>query len=111
MVAIDSKKRLIGKAVLEKVASDILHEQSKPLGYEARLDNLVEHLSGVIDAHCILLQRALCVHCGNDVPLVFVDKWGEWLHNGELTCIAGRARDIMGIDPETIHDMETYSAR
>ncbi len=111
MVVVNSKKRLIGKAVLKKVAEDILTEQHGIMGYDNRVQNLTEHLAGVIDAHCILLQRELCVHCGNDVPLVYVDRWGEWLHNGEITCIAGTARGIMGIDPDTLHDSENYSAR
>ena len=110
MAVVDSSKRLIGKAVLKQVAADILREQHDTMGYDNRLQNLTDHLAGVIDAHCILLQRALCIHCGNDVPLVYVEKWGEWLHNGEITCIAGTARDIMGLDPDTLHDSENYSA-
>ncbi len=110
MVVVNSKKRLISSDVLKLVAADILKEQHDTMGYENRLQDLTDHLAGVIDAHCIMLQRALCVHCGNDVPLVYVEKWGDWLHNGELTCIAGPAREIMGLDPETLHDSENYSA-
>lgn len=107
---VDETKRLIPDEVLETVASDTLHEQSNLLGYERRLDHLTEVLAGLLDAHCILLQKALCVHCGNDVPLKYVEKWGEYLHNGELTCLSARSMGIMGVDPERLHVKEEPDA-
>lgn len=100
---VDSNKRVIPIETIHALACDILEhleEIDDPLKREA---HLVEHLAGLIDAHCILLQRALCVHCGNGIPLEYIAKWDDWLHNGELTCVAGRARDIMGIDPKEQH--------
>lgn len=107
---VDETKRLIPDGVLEKVASDTLLEQSNLIGYEERLYHLTEVLAGLIDAHCVLLQRELCVHCGNDVPLVYVEKWGEYLHDGELTCIAAKPMEIMGVDPERLHIKEEPDA-
>ena len=103
MVRVGARKRLIPEAHLRQLAEDILEHQAQIEGADAILDHLVEHLKGVIDAHCVLLQRALCVHCGNGVPLVFVEQWGDFLHNGEVTCIASAAREIMGIEPTKMH--------
>ena len=112
MAGVLIKKRLIPYAVLRHAARDALVDAHKRSSNGAQVaDILAQHMAGIIDAHCILLQRALCIHCGNDVPLVFVEKWGEHLHNGELTCIAGTAREIMGVEPETLHDGENYYAR
>ncbi len=107
---IDSSKRVIPMGALRQTAQDILKHHREIESEEGQLDHLVAHLAGVIDAHCFLLQRALCVHCANDVPLVYVEKWGEHLHNGELTCVASTARNVMGIEPDTQHDRECYHA-
>lgn len=102
---LDPKKRLIPESHLRQLAADILVcLDAVPIAeVQVRISHLAEHLAGTLDAHCVLLQRALCVHCGNDVPLIYVEKWGEHLHNGELTCIASTSRAIMGIEPETQH--------
>jgi hypothetical protein len=110
MGGVDASKRVIPIEALRKVAEEILEHQPEFLTHDDKVAHLTEHLAGVVDAHCILLQRALCVHCENDVPLEYVEKWGEYLHNGELTCVAGRAREIMGVDAETLHDRENYHA-
>lgn len=106
---VDASKRLIPRETMLVVAKDILRHQREGT-LEDRVGDLAEHLEGVIDAHCLLLQRALCPHCKGDVPLLYVERWGEWLHKGEVTCLASRAREIMGLDPETMHDIETYNA-
>lgn len=102
-IRVNEKKRLITRAALRELANDIMEHIEEITDPDKRRDHLIEHIAGAIDAHCVLLQRALCVHCGNGVPLVWVEKWHDWLHNGELTCIAGRAREVMGIDPESQH--------
>ena len=106
MVSVDESKRVITIAALGELADDLLEHLEAIADPDERRQHMVDHLAGAIDAHCVLLQRALCVHCGNDVPLIYVEKWDDWLHNGELTCIAGRARDIMGIDPATAHNLK-----
>lgn len=107
---IDSSKRVIPIEALRHTATDILKHQDDIPEREDQITHLTEHLAGVIDAHCLLLQRALCVHCENDVPLIYVKKWDEHLHNGELTCIATKARNVMGIEPDTQHDRGCYHA-
>lgn len=108
---VDERKRLISRDVMEKVAGDILNSVGKTKSWEESLAVVAGHLEGVIDAHCILLQRALCVHCKSGVPLVYVEKWGEYLHNGELTCIASKPCEIMGLDPSRLHVQEEPDAR
>jgi len=105
-VQVDASKRVIPMKALRALADDILEHIEEITDPDKRREHLVDHLAGAIDAHCVLLQRALCVHCGNGVPLVYVKKWDEHLHNGELTCIAGNARKIMGIEPETQHILQ-----
>ncbi len=107
---IDSSKRVLPMAAIRQTATDILEHQDAIPGRKEQIEHLAEHIAGVIDAHCFLLQRALCVHCANDVPLVYVKKWDEHLHNGELTCIATTARNVMGIEPDTQHDRGCYHA-
>lgn len=106
MVRVKSKKRVITMAMLRELAKDVLDHLSKIDDPEKREAHMVEHFAGVIDAHCVLLQRALCVHCGHGVPLEYVAKWDDWLHNGELTCVAGRAREVMGIQPQCQHILQ-----
>ena len=105
-VRVDVNKRLIPMNSLRILATDILKHLEKITDPDKRRDHLVDHLAGAIDAHCVLLQRALCVHCGNGVPLIYVKKWDEHLHNGEVTCIASGPRKIMGIEPETQHILQ-----
>ena len=102
-VQVDSSKRVIPMKMLVELAKDMLAHIEEITDPDERLQHLVDHLAGTIDAHCVLLQRALCIHCGNGVPLVYVQRWGEHLHNGELTCIASGPRKIMGIEPEQQH--------
>ena len=92
MVKVNAKKRVVPIETLCALASDIFEHLEEIQDPDKRHAHLVEHLAGLIDAHCVLLQRALCVHCGNGVPLEYVAKWDDWLHNGELTCVAERAR-------------------
>ena len=106
MVKLNAKKRVMTMTALRQLADDVLDHLSKITDTIERRDHMVEHFAGAIDAHCVLLQRALCVHCGNGVPLEYVEKWNDWRHNGELTCIAGRAREIMGIEPECQHILQ-----
>ncbi|KKL45914.1 hypothetical protein LCGC14_2350870 [marine sediment metagenome] len=102
-VQVDANKRLITMVALRQLADDIMEHLEEITDPDKRREHLVDHLAGAIDAHCVLLQRALCLHCGNGVPLVYVKKWDEHLHNGELTCIASGPRKIMGIEPEQMH--------
>lgn len=110
MVMMDASKRVMTMPALRQAAADIIEHEETIATHEERVDHLAQHLAGVIDAHCVLLQRALCIHCQNEVPLIFVEKWGEHLHNGELSCVASKAREVMGIDPATQHDKENYCA-
>jgi len=105
-VQVDANKRLITMVALRQLADDIMEHLEEITDPDKRREHLVDHLAGAIDAHCVLLQRALCLHCGNGVPLVYVKKWDEHLHNGELTCIASGPRKIMGIEPETQHILQ-----
>jgi hypothetical protein len=106
MVNVNAKKRVIKPGMLRELAKDVLDHLSKIDDPVEREEHMVAHFAGAIDAHCVLLQRALCVHCGNGVPLLYVKQWNDWLHNGELTCIAGRAREIMGIEPQEQHILQ-----
>lgn len=106
MVRMNEKKRVMKMGMLRELARDVLAHLAEITDTVEREAHMVAHFAGAIDAHCVLLQRALCVHCGNGVPLEYVEKWNDWLHNGELTCIAGRAREIMGIQPEEQHILQ-----
>ncbi len=107
---VDDEKRLIPPAVLRTIAGDVINSIASAETTALALERTAEHLAGVIDAHCILLQRALCIHCGNGVPLAFVEKWGEWLHNGEVSCLSAGPMKIMGVDPESLHRQEDPNA-
>lgn len=104
-MSVDARKRVISMTALRALADDILEHIEEITDLDKRREHLVDHLAGAIDAHCVLLQRALCIHCGHGVPLLYVKKWDDWLHNGELTCVASRAREIMGIEPEKQHEI------
>ena len=59
MVSIDESKRLIPYAVALIVAEDVFQEMGEADTREGKIEMLAVHLCGVLDAHCILLQRGL----------------------------------------------------
>ncbi len=104
MVGVDESKRLIPHNIMRLVAEDAIQSMALVETCEEKLEVLTACMSGIMDAHCVLLQQALCIHCKHRIPLVFIPKWGEWMHDGDLKCIASRASDVMGIDHKHLHE-------